>query len=170
MNIQDIGRFVVGPTLKAFSGAVGYTDVAHALVLGTGIAESNYDNIAQQTSSGQPGVARSFWQIEPATFDDVMRNFVANRTNVASALRQALGYTPVTGGSSRLYSDMALGTCLCRMVYLRSRYALPAMNAQAMAAYHKKVYNTDLGAADPNVNVPKFQKAIDIVNRLNATS
>lgn len=170
MKIEDIGRLVVGPALRSFAGAVTYSDAAHALVLGTGIAESNYDNIAQQTASGTPGVARSFWQIEPATYDDIVRNFVSGRPNTLESLRMTLGYIPSIGRYDRLYSDMNLGVCFCRMVYLRAKDPLPGMNAQDMANYHKKIYNTALGAADPATNVPKFQKAIDIVNALNAAT
>ena len=50
---------------------------------------------------------------------------------------------------------------MCRFHYLRVSEALPAANdAQGMANYHKKYYNTNLGKTDVNQSVIEFQNII----------
>jgi hypothetical protein len=70
----------------------------------------------------------------------------------------------LSGGATtpQLVGNLPYGAAICRLKYLRAPQALPnPKDAAAMAAYHKQIYNTALGAADFVTNTPLFQQAID---------
>ncbi|WP_338030741.1 hypothetical protein [Entomobacter blattae] len=57
--------------------------------------------------------------------------------------------------------NLAYGAALCRILYLRAKAQLPdARDAAALSIYHKQVYNTALGKANPQINIPHFAAAI----------
>lgn len=160
--VNDVHKCVVVPALSALSPAIPDTVAGRALVLGTGLVESSYNALVQHTSSGAAGVAKGFWQIEPATFNDVMTNFLPYRTPLMLKLTALIGRQPV-GLAERVETDLLLGAAMCRIIYFRAKEPLPAPTALGLAQYHKRVYNTSLGAADPQRNVPLFQQALNIV-------
>ncbi|QHJ85429.1 MAG: hypothetical protein [Bacteriophage sp.] len=159
MTLQnDVLKTAVRPALAQLEPLIQYSPVAHALVIGTGLVESQYNALLQ----GGGGPALGFWQMEPATYNDIVKNFIMYREGLATKISSIVGYE-ITGRSQRLATDNLLAAIMCRIQYYRSKSALPPMDAKALSSYHKNVYNTALGAADPLKNVPAFQRAIDLV-------
>jgi hypothetical protein len=154
MNGLDIGqlkREIVEPALDwiDLSGPAAIN-----LVTGTAIAESGARLVRQLGG----GPALSLWQIEPATEQDVWENYLKFRTQLAGKVQ---GLIPAGPTTRHLVWNMAYAVAICRIKYLRAPDALPAAtDAAAMAAFHKRFYNTAGGAADPQVNTPLFAIAI----------
>ena len=94
------------------------------------------------------GPALSYYQIEPATLDDLYENYLAFRPG-----KQALldAYLPEeTSRTDALENSDKYATAAARLIYARVPDALPDVaDDEALAAYAKKFWNTDLGAATP---------------------
>ena len=126
------------------------------LVLGTGAEESRYMYVKQIGA----GPALGWWQCEPATHADLWQNFIPSRPGLADRLRLLCEGMERPGA---LVSHPMYAAAICGVHYLRVRAALPAAgDAPAMAAYHKRWYNTAAGASDPARSVVHFQAACEV--------
>lgn len=120
---------------------------AAELVLGTALVESDLRALVQYRG----GSARSLWQIEPPTAQDVLRRLgqrypVLYRRVMDLAL-PAEGPVWAARLSDQLPGNLYLGAALCRMVYaLRPEPLPPAGRRSGQAYYWKAHYNTVLGA------------------------
>jgi hypothetical protein len=95
------------------------------------------------------GPARGFFQMEPATHDDIWTNYLAYHKPLAE-LVTALKSSPAAKGSAELENNDLYAAAMARVHYKRAPGALPAAgNLQAMASYWKQYYNTPLGAGTP---------------------
>jgi len=154
MDLKQVLQFWVRPALSA----IGFAGSApESLMLGTGLVESGYEWLAQEDN----GPARSPWQIEKATHDDIHRTFLAYRPELAA--------TVAKWGSEA--DDMArspiYGCIIGRLKYVRVPEALPAWDDPAgLAAYHKVHYNTELGAANILTNTALFKIAVQTVKAM----
>ena len=152
MNLSQIKSRAIAPALDRI-GLGGAAAVN--LITGTGLVESGY-RVTQQIGGGP---ALGWFQMEPATHDDCWENFLKYRPELAEKIRGLIyGLNPV---SHMLRNNAAYAVAMCRVKYLRVSEPLPDANAAAMAAYHKKYYNTPLGKANAAKNIPLFQEAID---------
>lgn len=155
IDLTQLRLLVVRPTLQHLAQAgVPYTLAAENLIIGTAMWESQGFRYLAQVD----GPALGFWQMEPATFDDLWNNFISGR----SALRATM--IEIAGGSlppaQALVANLALGCAMARLQYYRSpRPIVEGMDAQAMAALYKAVYNTPRGAADIARVIGSFQAA-----------
>ena len=136
------------------------------LVSGTGDVESGYIYTRQL----QGGPALGFWQMEPETHDDCWINFLRYRSGLKASLLEfdsvSIWMKENPGSlfpSSRLLESCPLyAAAMCRVKYFRSPKPLPSATcALALSLFHKDVYNTSLGKADPYRNVSLFQEAIN---------
>lgn len=158
INTSQLKRFVVIPTLEAM-GQKFATSSAIVLVTGTALAESNAAYLRQVTNSGY-GPARGPWQMEPLTHDDCWTNWLRfpSQSGASTAIREMIGGLPAV--ADLMMTNLAYACAMCRVKYYRSPAALPRPDdAEGMSLYHKKYYNTALGAADPVVNVAHFREA-----------
>jgi hypothetical protein len=151
LNLTDLKFRVIEPALLV----VGLSSTAAInLVAGTALVESACQYLVQQGG----GPAKGLWQVEEATEQDMWKSYLAYHASLASLVRSLLAPGETT---PQLVWNLAYGAVTCRIKYYRSPLALPAYNdAAGMAALHKQVYNTALGAADPTTNTPLFQQAI----------
>ena len=120
-----------------------YSDDALALVVRTGMAESGYRALQ---GYGESNPAIGFWQIEPATMYDMMRNYIKYRPKHRKAL-EGLGME-FRGDDIEIsvMSNMAVQAALCRLHYRRDKDPLPSWDdMEAQGRYWKKVYNTYKG-------------------------
>lgn len=109
---------------------------ARWLLLGTGLKESHY-----RTRVQEPGPARSLWQIERPTHDDVVTRYFG-RSNRRLALLAALG----GGWSAVAYNDW-YACAIARGVYRFRPGKLPEpQDAIGMGKLWKAAYNTPAGA------------------------
>ena len=120
-----------------------YSDDALALVVRTGMAESGYRAL-KGMGMGNPAIG--FWQIEPDTLLDMMRNYISYRPHYRASLEE-LGME-FSGDDIfiSVMSNMAVQAGLCRLHYRRDKDPLPSWSdLEGQAKYWKRVYNTELG-------------------------
>lgn len=162
--IPHLKEHIVKPALQ-FIGLGGSRAIN--LVTGTFLAEGYAGGVTylKQLSSG-PAVGAM--QMEPATYNDIWKNFLSGskRAGLAVLLKQLAGdWNTNANGIPKpevMTGNLFFAAAMCRVHYLRVPTAIPtATDAQALSNYHKQYYNTPLGKADPVANKDHFQQAID---------
>ena len=120
----------------------GYSDDALALVVRTGMAESGYRAL-KGYGDGNPAIG--FWQIEPATLDDMIDNYIKYRSKYKIELID-LGMKFDNNKIISVMSNMAIQAALCRLHYRRDKNPIPSWtDLEAQGVYWKRIYNTPLG-------------------------
>ena len=134
--IKDI-KDIIDWTLKYLDM---YSEDAADLIFKKGMSETGYKAIKQYGG----GPALGFWQVEPATINDTIENYVKYRSKLEKLLI-SLGYDE-THSEIRVMSNIALQVAFCRLKYRRDKNALPkACDLKGQAEYWKRVYNSHLG-------------------------
>ena len=129
-----------------------YSDDALALVVRTGMAESGYRAL-KGYGEGNPAIG--FWQIEPATLNDMVDNYIRYRPHYEKHLI-SLGMKFDENMILSVMSNMAVQSALCRLHYRRDSKPLPPWDdMEAQGKYWKRVYNTHKGRG----TVKHFMKA-----------
>ena len=130
-----------------------YSDDALALVVRTGMAESGYRALR---GYGESNPAIGFWQIEPATLHDMIKNYLMYRTQYTQALKDLGMKFKGDDIEMSVMSNMAVQAALCRLHYRRDKDPIPSWdNLEGQASYWKRVYNTVEGRG----TVEHFMKA-----------
>ena len=120
-----------------------YSDDALALVVRTGMAESGYRAL-KGYGEGNPAIG--FWQIEPATMLDMMRNYISYRPKYRMALEEMGMQFSGEDMYVSVISNMAIQAGLCRLHYRRDPKPIPSWSdVEAQGKYWKEVYNTYKG-------------------------
>ena len=143
---QQIREYIIRPTLREMDL---WSQAAENLLAGTAAHESNGFRAIHQYGSGP---ALSWYQIEPATHDDLWLNTMPGlRRRLPRAVlvlegmiaRRYQGTPP----SEYLLHNLVYATAICRLLYWRAPGALPdAADLAGLAAYWKRYYNTAAGA------------------------
>ena len=129
-----------------------FSDDALALVVRTGMAESGYRAL-KGYGEGNPAIG--FWQIEPATMNDMIKNYIHYRSHYKKNLI-SLGMNFENDTIMSVMSNLAVQAALCRLHYRRDKYPLPSWDdLEGQASYWKRVYNTVEGRG----TVEHFMKA-----------
>tara|TARA_Y100000310_G_C20422345_1_gene687269 strand:- start:345 stop:809 length:465 start_codon:yes stop_codon:yes gene_type:complete len=116
-----------------------YSDDALVMVVRTGMAESGYRAL-KGYGEGNPAIG--FWQIEPATMNDMIDNYIGYRSHYKKNLI-SLGMNFEKDTILSVMSNMAVQAALCRLHYRRDRDPLPSWDdLEGQAKYWKRVYNT----------------------------
>lgn len=159
IDLHQLKQFIVVPTLQTL-GAGFSSPAAVNLVTGVANAESRAAFLRQTTNSGY-GPARGLWQTEPASHDDLWRNFLRYRPDVAKGVYQILNGAPPS--ADLLVSRLDYACAVCRLILYRAPAPLPAADdAAGMNAYWKNYYNTAIGAGSVDTaHTQLFQEAID---------
>ena len=120
-----------------------YSDDGLALVVRTGMAESGYRALR---GYGESNPAIGFWQIEPATMYDMMRNYIVYRPQYRKALEELGMEFKGDDIEMSVMANMAVQSALCRLHYRRDKAPIPSWDdIDAQARYWKRVYNTVKG-------------------------
>lgn len=128
----------IRPTLKKL-GLLSRT--AEQLLLGTACQESHCGTYRRQLGGGP---ALGIFQMEPATHDDIWKNFLAHRSGLARLVK-SLTHSDKPSAEEMVENDK-YAAAMCRVHYLRVPYALPAAgDIEAQAHYWKRWYNTPQG-------------------------
>ena len=130
-----------------------YSDDGLALVVRTGMAESGYRAL-RGYGEGNPAIG--FWQIEPATMYDMMRNYLSYRPKYKEVL-EGMGME-FKGDDIEIsvMANMGVQAGLCRLHYRRDSKPIPSWDdLEAQGQYWKRVYNTVKGRG----TVKHFMKA-----------
>lgn len=136
VDVEQFRDHVVAPALRALGM---WSPAAERLLLGTALHESGFKYLTQRGG----GPARGFYQIEPATEEDVWSSYLAYRPELAARVR-ALG---VDGPRpAHLIDNLSYATAIARLVYFRVPRRLPdADDIDGLARYWKRYYNTARG-------------------------
>lgn len=136
-----------------------HSRAAEQLVLGTALVESRGEYVKQVGN----GPALGLWQMEPATHDDIWRNFLHYNHELQSRVSDLATAAVITEGALELVGNLFYGAGLCRVHYRRVKEPLPAAEEFGdMARYWKRHYNTALGAGTADKALPHFYKACQI--------
>lgn len=112
---------------------------ARNLLFGTAIQESGLTYLKQLGG----GPALGLYQMEPATHDDIWKNFLSARRTIRGSLGTAFNRPD----PERMVWDLKYATQMARLHYWRVKEPLPHYNdIPGMARYWKKYYNTPAGA------------------------
>ena len=138
---EQFARLVVRPALETLEL---WSPAAERLVLGTALTESNLDYIEQLGG----GPALGYFQMEPATADDIWKNYLWYRSELLWKV-MVLSVSDIDR-TAQLAGNAYFGAALCRVHYYRVPAALPAVDDSAgLADYWKRYYNTSKGAGTP---------------------
>jgi hypothetical protein len=127
---------------------------AEELLLGTAVQESLNFTYRRQMGNGP---ARGYFQMEPATHDDIWQNYLKYNAKKAALLTSFLS-SPTADKHVELENNDQYATAMARVHYMRVSEALPQQgDIQAQANYWKQYYNTPLGKGKPAEYVEKWQ-------------
>ena len=153
------------PLINSIAGITNYvlealqmhSQDAFDLVMRTGMQESKFKHLEQLGD----GPALGFFQVEPATANDIWYNYLMFK----SALRNNLALVAPMGPWSdfTIMSNIALQVALCRLKYRRNRDPIPS-TIEGQASYWKAVYNTHKGAGKPE----EFVASAEALEKLKA--
>lgn len=122
------------------------SDAAVELLLGTALQESRL--LYRKQLRGGP--ARGFFQMEPATHDDIWNNYLRYHKTLAASVIGLLD-SPKDNKYTALENNDQYAAAMARIHYKRAPEALPASGDIAeIANYWKKYYNTPMGAGTPS--------------------
>lgn len=151
LNLQQLRTLIIGPALETIDL---WSQSAENLVLGTILTESRAEYLKQVGG----GPALGMIQMEPATHNDIWRNYLAFNTDLAGRLRSI---TPKAGDAHELIGNLWYAAAMCRVFYRRCKDPIPSDpgDALAMAKLWKLRYNTPLGAGTVEKALPYFEQA-----------
>jgi hypothetical protein len=117
--------------------------VAEDLLIGTAMQESLLGRFLRQHPTGP---ARGVYQMEPATHDDIWRNFLAHRKGLADRVRDFRMANAPLVDVEELQANLYYATAMTRVHYRRIPEKLPEHGDVAgYARYWKLYYNTPAG-------------------------
>jgi len=141
LNIVQFREQVVRPVLWHLDPIIPHTMAAENLLMGTAAQESGLKHLKQIGG----GPALGIYQCEPATHDDIWRNFLKYRDWIVNQGKRYMVGWP-SPSVEELTWNLAYATFICRVHYFRVASLLPAYNdIPGLAKYWKLHYNTPLG-------------------------
>ncbi len=151
-NISQFRKEIVTPVLSELQL---YSKVAEELLVFTCAVESDGGTYVHQVN----GPALGIYQCEPATHNDLWRNYIINRNNYISILALNFGIH-IIPDESKLITDLRYATAICRLHYERVKAALPASeeDVNSLWEYYKQYYNTPAGAATKTKSIAAYKK------------
>lgn len=156
---MDVTNFRVEIVRPALQLCGLWSEAAENLIVGTALAESNLNVVTQMGD----GPALSFMQIEPKTFDDVVKYLHRADNKYLKDRLLAACFMDVFPDAKCLVWNIRLAVLIARLVYWRRHEPLPEKeDYEGMANYHKKHYNTYLGKADVSQNIKIFKMVTNV--------
>ena len=139
-------REIVQDTLRRLESQIPYSEEAVELLMLTAAQESQLGTYLAQIPIGP---ALGVYQMEPATHEDVWKNFISFRPNLADLLASFA----VTCSSNRLPGNLYYATAIARVHYFRVKEALPSLiegGSHHLSLYWKRYWNTPEGKGHPD--------------------
>lgn len=154
LDVKQFREYVVRPALQ---GIGLWSEAAEELVTGTAMVESTLNYVKQVGGGPAVGVC----QMEPATYLDLLRELVYDHKQVYVKVLTTLGMGELPKDASYLMGNLTASVIFCRLKYYFRPDPLPqAHDYAAMAAYHKKIYNTPLGGTEIDRSVKIFKSVV----------
>ncbi len=140
-----------------------WSQAAENLILGTALVESKLIYIDQIDKAGKPGPAYGLQQMEGFTHRDLYSTILTKDKDLRrKVIEFASFFSSEIPDPREMVWNMAYAVAMCRVFYRRVKEALPAADdALALANYHKKYYNTYLGATKVSESVKYFEQVIE---------
>ena len=154
MNVRQL-RELIRETLES----VGlYSRSAEELLILTAAAESNMGEYIKQVN----GPARGIFQIEPATFRDIMERWLPTRSKEFRERVAAFESTFIGMRSpDTLVYNLKYSILVARLFYLRFPEPLPRHDdLMGLASLWKRRYNTHLGAGTVAGAMKKYERYV----------
>ncbi len=149
MHTEQIKQYIIEPTLKQLNL---YSESAVNLLLGTAAQESQMGYYIKQIS----GPALGMYQMEPATHDDIVTNYLNYRDELK---QQVQSIAPIN--ADELMHNLRYSTAMARLHYARVSEALPEANdIEGLARYYKRYYNTPQGKATTDEFINNYQQQV----------
>lgn len=147
-RVEHFRRDTIAPTLRLIGS---WSESAEALLLGTALVESGL----QATRQHGGGPALGYFQMEPATHDDLWRYLESRRPTLGATLRNIAGQSGQPPAETMI-NNAAYACAMARVHYMRIPEKIPPANdINGLAAYWKRYYNTPNGAG----TVEKYKAA-----------
>ena len=161
LDPKQFVRHILRPTIQRIDL---WSPAAEVLVLGTALVESHLRYVDQIDKANKPGPAFGVYQCEGPTHADYYKNFLRYDAQLrAKCIRLASWFSGDFPDPGEMVFNLAYATAMCRIHYRRIKEALPSSSdAAAMAAYHKRYYNTHLGKTKVEESVEHFEFAISL--------
>lgn len=154
MDLEQFDSFILVPTLSIIGL---FSEAARLLMLGTALIESDLIYLEQKG----PGKGFGIYSIEALTHKDIQRYL--NKYENARLKERCLAacfYTAVPSDDALIH-NLRYATVIARLKYWMQKEDLPAADdAQGLANYHKKYYNTAKGLTDVKGSVKVFERLI----------
>lgn len=147
-------RPFITDTLRKLEPEIPYSENAVNLILGTIAQESAFGKYRRQLGNGP---ALGIIQMEPATFRDIVKNYLRYHHEIADKIK-ALARVNEFNAIDLLNNDR-LAVSMCRVHYLRCKGAIPA-TVKAQAKYWKIGYNTVLGKGTEEEFIKNYAKYV----------
>lgn len=157
MTTRHTAAHFLNHIIRPSLGCIGLsTPAACELLLGTALVESGL--LHRRQLGGGP--ARGFFQMEPATHDDIWTNFLNYRSQLAGSVASLLS-SPGADKHTELETNDRYACAMARVHYARAPAPLPrAGDVVGMARYWKQYYNTLLGAGTESKYTRKWTAVI----------
>ena len=144
---------VIKPVVARLGGGAA----AEELLLGTAMQESMCLKYRRQMRNGP---ARGYFQMEPATHNDIWNNYLKYRAKLAADVSSYLT-SPTANKLDELEKNDKYAAAMARIKYMRAPAALPAQgDIKAQANYWKRYYNTLLGKGNPHEYMQKWNRCV----------
>lgn len=144
-------RDIITRTLKQVDM---YSPAAVELLMLTAAQESRCGDYIRQTKGPAIGV----FQMEPATYNDMWHRVIPREDGLQDKILKAINCT-MQPPAERMEWDLKLAIIMARIKYKSILAALPQANdLSGLAAYYKRYYNTELGAATVEEAMEAYKK------------
>lgn len=152
-NITQFREEILVPALSQLQL---YSKDAEELLVFTCAAESNGGTYIRQIK----GPALGIFQCEPATHEDLWRNFILRKNQYVSILSLNFNIARIPEPSTLIY-DLKYAAAICRLHYFRFKEPLPNKDdIDAIWEYYKKYYNTEKGKATKSKSISAYKSFI----------
>ncbi|MBI4185285.1 MAG: hypothetical protein HY521_14935 [Proteobacteria bacterium] len=137
LDLAAFRDLILRPTLVVLEL---HSPAAENLLVGTALHESGLAHLRQMGG----GPALGVFQIEPATHDDLWRNTLRFRPELAARAARLAAAAP--SRVEQLATNLAYASAICRLLYWRVPEPLPAADdVDGLGRYWKRHYNTERG-------------------------
>jgi hypothetical protein len=143
LDASQLSEFIIKPALTDIHML---SDQVVSLLLFTCAVESHGGSYIKQLE----GPALGIYQMEPATYNDIWTNYIAQRQGLKLQLLYNF-QAPIMQDEQRLMYDLRYATVMAAIFYMRVEESIPKeMDFISMWDYYKKHYNTINVKADKN--------------------
>lgn len=132
-----------------------HSDNAVNLLMGTAAQESHLGRYRKQLGGGP---ALGIFQMEPATFDDIVKNYLRYKPELAARIERVARISRFK--AEDLENNDLLATCMARVHYLRVREAIPS-DLEGWARYWKQYFNTPLGKGTEEEFIANYKRFVE---------